>query len=96
MELGWVVVSSIGTQFYVVARCVRCAQADHVLPPSIRAKRQRRAFERAVSNPSKFLCAVFVDKGPASLAKALMANSQYTQNTMAALGWMRAPAEFQP
>jgi hypothetical protein len=78
--------SEDGLYSAVIGLCRRCALDDRKLPEQLRGR--PHAIERALSDPSKYLCTVYADPGAAQLALALLRHKEFSARALAALGWL--------
>ena len=87
-SLGRVITATSNDGLYsaVVGLCRRCAVSDRNLSAPLRGKQV--AIERALSDPSKYLCTMYADPGAARLAMAMLGHQDLSSRTLAALGWL--------
>ena len=78
--------SEDGSYSAVIGLCRRCVLDDRKLPDSLRGR--QRAIERALSDPSKYLCTMYADPGAVTLALALLRHKDFSARTLAAIGWL--------
>lgn len=74
----------------LVGICTRCTAAEAKLPKSTKWKRMNRSLDRALANPTKFLCKTFPDIGATHLAEAMLRHPEYGKALLVCLGWWDA------